>query len=174
MKKQQHGFTIIELLIVVAIVGILAAIGGPMFGDLSKNNRLIAQTNNVVLAMNYSRNAAVSRGHNIVIQSSLSGSNNWSRGWQVRLDVNSDGDYTDVEDIVIRTFDATKSSTLTLNDYNTSTASTDTNDIVYQSTGFVSTPRTLILTADSCTGEHIRIIDLQLSGLVTTSRQVCP
>lgn len=61
VMKRQTGFTIIELLIVVAVAAVLAAIGGPAMGNFIKNNRLQSKTHAVMADVLFARSEAVTR-----------------------------------------------------------------------------------------------------------------
>ena len=70
MKRLQQGFTLIELMIVVAIIGILAAVALPAYQDYT----IRAKVSEVILALSACRTSITE-----VYQSSTSspGANNW-------------------------------------------------------------------------------------------------
>ena len=47
--KSQSGFTLMELLAVVTIAAVLAALAAPSFRDMVRDNRITASTNNINL-----------------------------------------------------------------------------------------------------------------------------
>lgn len=153
--KGQDGFTLLELMITVTLLGILAAIALPSFGDLVKSNRITTQANSVVASLHYARNETVNRGVDVRIEPVVTGTD-WSAGWRVRIDGNNDGDFSDAEDIIIRNYEAVNSSTLT----NT------VSQIVYSPNGQVNAASTLTLLANECNGDYKRVIKVKLSGLI--------
>ncbi len=61
MKRAQAGFTILELMVVVAIVGILMAVAVPAMGNFIRNGRITAAANDVMAALHFTRSEAIKR-----------------------------------------------------------------------------------------------------------------
>ena len=74
MKRVQQGFTLIELMIVVAIIGILAAVALPAYQDYT----IRARVSEAVLATSQCR-TAVSEIYQTATAASI-GANNWGCG----------------------------------------------------------------------------------------------
>ena len=90
-----RGFTLIELLVTISIMAILAAIAFPSFSYSLRNNRVGTQTNELLAALNYARNEAVTRGRGVSIcaadtsggvPTACGGADDWKVGWIVFLD----------------------------------------------------------------------------------------
>ncbi len=165
--KKHIGFTLIELMVAVAVVGVVVAIGMPSFGELLKNNRMATQANAIIASLQQARSETINRGASVRIEPLVAGTD-WSAGWQLRIDGSnpSDNDFVDAEDIVIRNYEGLKQSTLT----------SDVNNIIYLPDGSVSAAAVLTLTANECTREHKRIISIKLSGFVwlDPNNRTCP
>ncbi len=62
MARGQHGVTLIELLMVVAVAAVLAAIAVPNMGVFMKNNARSTRLNDLSTVINYTRSNAVTQG----------------------------------------------------------------------------------------------------------------
>jgi type IV fimbrial biogenesis protein FimT len=58
-NRLQRGFTVVELMVTVTIVAILAAVAAPSFMGMINTNRLAAQSNELLSAIQYARTEAV-------------------------------------------------------------------------------------------------------------------
>lgn len=91
--RRVSGFTLVEMMVVVAILVILASIALPSFGPMIANNRIVANTNDLVADLALARSEAAKRGGTTVVTvcassdgSSCSGSTDWSAGRLVFVD----------------------------------------------------------------------------------------
>lgn len=117
---KKYGFTLIELMVTISIVGILMAIAVPNFQTFMLNSRITTQANEFLTALNYARSEAVKRGVTVTVCPSSSpfttcaGSTDWAQGWLVFVDADSNGVFATGTDISVRVWPALRAgSTLT-------------------------------------------------------------
>lgn len=102
--KKSAGFTLIELMVVIAIASILMTLAVPPFRQLIQSNTISSNVNNFLADMRYARSEAVRRGGGVIMcrsdapeaanpvcgSGSGPGSNGWVSGWIIFHDVNGD------------------------------------------------------------------------------------
>jgi type IV fimbrial biogenesis protein FimT len=92
---ERRGFTLVELLVVLAVGSILLAIALPGYGFLANTNRLTAATNSLVSALHYARSESIKRGERITVCTTSNPAAptpscdhvaSWHQGWLVFKD----------------------------------------------------------------------------------------
>jgi len=136
MKKFNHisGFTIIELIVTMTIIGIVAGIAVPFLKSMLLKDNVASLNNELMLSLKRARSEALARGADVTMCSSLDGascsggSGNWHKGWIVFEDKNNDGSVSSDELIWVQNIEALQSISVT------ASGSFDT-EVVYSDNG---------------------------------------
>ncbi|MCB1773872.1 MAG: GspH/FimT family pseudopilin [Gammaproteobacteria bacterium] len=99
--KNQNGLTLVELMVTLAVIIILLAVGMPMFTGVVGSNRATAEANALVSALQLARSEAVKRNLNVYVCTGSTAGNlinscpinttNWGAGFFVFADLDGDG-----------------------------------------------------------------------------------
>ncbi len=107
----KQGFTLLELMVTLAIAAILMTVAVPSFTESIRSNRLTTTNNEFLASLNLARSEAIKRGASVTVRkvdnnsfSNLGAGANWENGWDVFTDVDNDGNFDAGTDVPIRTY----------------------------------------------------------------------
>lgn len=145
--KRQHAFTLVELMVTLAVLGISLMIAVPSFLSITRTNRSATETNALVGALNIARSEAAKRSTTVSVCTSNNGAAcaagiGWNNGWIVFVDNNTLGQ-VDVGDTILRIYGKVSAAN------NISASAALTNFITYRADGFSTAQGDFILCDDS-------------------------
>lgn len=100
-NQYQAGFALIELMIAIAVLGVIMGLAAPTMADFIRNTRLNTTVDHLTSALNLARNEAIKRNLGVIVcprssstattcaTASLAAA--WVNGWLVCYDANADG-----------------------------------------------------------------------------------
>ena len=102
---KSHGFTLVELMVVLAIVAILASLATPSFASLIQSTLMSSNVNTFLADMRFARSESIRRGGGVVMCRSDApeaanpvcgsdagpGARGWVSGWIIFHDLDNDG-----------------------------------------------------------------------------------
>jgi type IV fimbrial biogenesis protein FimT len=86
---RSRGYTLLELMVTLAVAGVLLGVGVPGFFDVTRNQRAAANANELVTALSIARSEAIRRRARITVCASSDGATctgGWNQGWIVVRD----------------------------------------------------------------------------------------
>jgi type IV fimbrial biogenesis protein FimT len=187
-RHRAAGFSLLELMVALTVLGIGLGIAVPSFTDMTRRNRLATQTNSLMSALAIARSEAVKRGVAVTVcpaqtgsdsADQCSGESNWAEnGWIVFTDavgdvgeVSSDADAA-TDDAILQRIPAAA-------DQNIRVANNAIVSLTYRQDGMADLPpgtiTTFVLSPQKCKDpDGAREVEVIAAGRAGFRKVSCP
>ena len=157
--KKNSGFTLLELIITVALIAIVTTFAIPSITTFNKNDRLTTNINTLVGHLSLARSESIKRSQQVSVCASTDNSScagNWADGWLVYADTNNDGSLNGTDEILRVQQALGKANTIT---------TAIGNQITYDNRGFATATGSFLL-CDDRSGDFGKTITITATGRV--------
>lgn len=173
LRLNNAGFTIIELMTVIAILGIMIVLAAPSLQQFMVKSRVASTTNELVGSLQYARSEAIKRAQTVTLcktedpiasEPACSTANGigWDAGWVIFVDANSNSAWNKGETILRRVQPSSTGGSIVGNN-------NLKNVLSYGVNGYPKATDDFIL----CISGQQRTINLSTLGRVTIKAGVC-
>ncbi len=121
MASSNHGFTLIELIISLALASVVVGIAVPSVGHMIRTNAVVSINNVLFVDILFTRSEAIKRNIPVTICaandtfSACTASDDWSKGWIAFVEsVDFNGVVDDATETIIRSNPGSNSATMTI------------------------------------------------------------
>lgn len=153
-----RAFTLIELMVTVAVLAIAISLAAPSFSNMLQDNRISALTNELQGTLQLARSEAVKRRGNVLVcrsnadQDDCANGTNWADGW---LMISGDD--------VLKVWDPVQGVVVT----------GPNTGVTFRSNGMASAPSEWIVTHSNCTDQQQRTLSVNQTGSTTLVKGDC-
>lgn len=153
-KRRSQGFTLVEMMITVIILGVLTAVAIPSFTSLVASQKVKTTASSLQAFLNVTRTEALKRNSSVTLSPNTTGQ--WSSGWKIT--------------------DPSSGSTLKTTSPVTNINITGPSSVIYQGSGRVKLASGVTSSTFkfSSTSTHdIRCLEIDLSGIAMITSTGC-
>lgn len=168
--SSQRGFTLLELMVAVAVLSILLGLGVPAFTDTIRNNQIAAAGGDLVGALTLARNEALKRSVQVSVcaaadQDTCAAGTDWSNGWIVFVDDTGAPGVIDAGDTPLQNWSAPARGVSVISAIDAA--------ISFTPRARARSAQQFSITKAGCSGSQRRLIDLSRAGRIGITRQEC-
>lgn len=147
--RRAAGFTVTEMLVVVAIMGLLAAIATPYMGEMIRRQRIKTAAFDVFSSLAFARSEAIKRNTSVTVEPN---GGDWAQGWRI--------------------FDSNNNALRQQSGWDALSA-TGPAQVVFASSGRATTLASIALSASGVPASSSRCVRVDLSGRAVSKEGPC-